>query len=117
MGELAVGHHDRGGMDGGMPRDPLKLLRRVQQPADALVFVVLLLEVGGIELVIRREHVLDRHGLAGNAGDQLRNDVDLVERHTDCPTHVAHCGARLHAPERHNLRHAVVAILLPRVLN
>ena len=49
-------------------------------------------------------------------GDQLRDPVDVAERHAEHAAHVAHRGARLELAERDDLRDAPALVALAVVL-
>ena len=60
---------------------------------------------------------LGERGRTGAGGDLLGDLVHVAQRHVEHTPHVAHNGPRSHRPERHDLRHAVRAVALARVLN
>jgi len=113
--QLAVRHDHRRGVHAGMPGHAFQVHGRVQQIAHLLVALVLRRQVPAVEFVPRRQHILDRDGLAGDARDKLGDLVHLIQRNFLGAAHVSDGGARLHPPKGSDLRHLVLAVLLQRV--
>ena len=97
--------HDARGVRAGVARQPFDRFGRVEQLADLRLRRVERLELGNL-----LERLVDRQP-AGPDGNQLRDAVDVGQRHAQRAAGVANRRARRHRAERDDLRDAVLAVL------
>ena len=112
-----VGDDDAGGVAAGMAGHALQLLGRVHQLAHARVALVLLLQVGRVELVVVVENVDDLGRLAGDGRDEPGDGVHLRQGHVEGAADVADGRPRAQRPEGDDLGDLVLAVLLHGVLH
>ena len=111
VGQVAVGDHDRGGVDRGVADDPLEPLRDVDDLLGDAVAVDL-----GAQRRARRQAVLElrRAALLG-IGDQLGQPVAGAVVVAEHARRVARGRPREHLAEGDDLRDRVLAVLLGHV--
>ncbi len=117
LNERLVGDDDPGGVAAGVAGDAFQLLGRVHQFAHARVGLVLLLQIGRVELVVVIEDVDDLGRLAGNGWDEAGDGVHLRQGHVEGAADVADGRPRPQRPEGDDLGHLVLAVLLHGVLH
>ena len=110
LGQRPRRDDDAGGMDRGVARHALETPRDGEQLLDPLVLLLHLLE--------RRvlvERLVERH--VERRRDRLGDAVGIRVRDVHHAGDVAHDGARLHRPERDDLRDVLAAVLARDVLD
>ena len=110
LGQRPRRDHDAGGVHRGVAGHPLEALRDGQQLLDPLVLLLHLLEDRALDQRLLERHVERRR-------DRLRDAVGVGVRNVHHPGDVAHDRARLHRPERDDLRDVLAAVLVRDVLD
>ncbi len=110
LGQRPRRDDDAGGVDRGVARHAFEAPRDDEQVLDPLVLLLHLLEHG-----ILLERLLERHVERGR--HRLGDLVGVGVRDVHDARHVAHDGARLHGPERDDLRDVLAPVLARDVVD
>jgi len=98
-----------------MASNAFKLFRCIEKISNQILAIVPRPKLRGVEFVTFRQHILDRDGLARNPGDQLGDDINLIQRHRHGSAYIAHSRACLHPAEGDHLCDPVVAVFVHRI--
>ncbi len=110
VGDGVAGDHDAGRVHGGVARQAFERLGDVDVAAGALV--VELAQLGDVA-----QGVVDPHAPAHDHRDELADLVGLRERDVEDARRVLDGSSGGHRPERGDVRHALLAVLLPHVVD
>ena len=105
--ERAVADHHAGGMGRGVARQAFEPLGDVDQLADLLVLVGRFLQPR-----LQEERLLERRRIGGVEGDELRDLVDLEERHAQRAAGIAQHGTCLQLSEGDDRRDLLGAVFV-----
>src|SRR5579872_1862698 len=99
--------HHAGGVGGRVAGHALEVFHRVEHPAQAVVRVVELLQLGRAFFCLG--------DVVAHERDELCDPVHIRERHAKSAPHIAHSCPRTNRPERDDLGDALAPVLLPDV--